>query len=837
MSKRLFHGLLLALAGLLLAYMAVFFTREASKVAAWTVSGTVQSSLQQRADSLALFERVTAADFPAPPIPRPGDTLLALDDSLRGLPAILAQIHRPAAPGRELRLSWRGREGLRQGLLRTRPVPAGERVSFIVLLVLRTLTAFSFALVGLWAVRRRPDSPGVRALLLFSLAMASFMCAGVVMLNSSYAAFAIPGQGVFQGALSILSMAFGAFWLHLLLLFPRPLGLFRGRHWPIYLLCYLPLAGLYLASLRWTFLNQSIIWLMSLQVSGGLARLWWCVRHARNPLERRQGALVLMGSGPGLLLLVSLILVFNLATGWTSGLSQSTILWIVSLVLLSVLLSPVSTAWAFGRYRLLEVEGRLKRGTRYTLLAALLLTVLVAVLFGLAQLALTWLKIHDRGMVLLTALLLALLAVPLQRRLLAALERWIFPERHRLRDMVQGFHERMIAMPDRASLWRQLEERLLAELDAVSVAPVLRQGTGTVCPSCDEAAPFPAHSPLFPLLAGLSAPLPLDELLASRRLELRPAEVEWLRERRTALLLPLRVGGEVAGFLAVGVKRDGEDYSGEELRALSSLAMLVALAADNLRLLEENLEKRRLDEQLALAREIQQRFLPSDLPPTPGLEVMARSLFCLEVAGDYYDVVPLPDGRTVLAVGDVSGKGAGAAMLMANLQASLRTSVRVGGRLEEIVAGINQLICGNTGDEQFITFFVGVFDPGTGRFFYVNAGHNPPLVIRAAGGVERLESTGLLLGVLPDAAYERAELVLERDDLLLLYTDGVSEALDGREEEFGEERLAALARRHVDSPPGELVGLIEREVARFQGREGFADDFTLLVGRVGERTR
>ncbi|MFA7331331.1 MAG: SpoIIE family protein phosphatase [Candidatus Delongbacteria bacterium] len=838
MSKRLFHGLLFALTGLLLAYMAVFFTREASKVAAWAASGTVQSSLQQRTDSLAIFERVTTVDFPAPPVPRSGDTLLALEDSLRDLPAILARIHQPAAPGRELRLSWRGADGIQQGRLRTRPVPAGELVSFVVLLVLRTLTAFAFALVGLWALRRRPDSPGVRALLLFSLSMASFMTVAVVMLNGSYAAFEIPGQRWLQAGLGVLAMGFSAFWLHLLLLFPRPLSWFRGRRWPVYLVCYLPMLLQGTAQVlpgQPVWLGPWIFAVLALQVLGGLLRLLWCVRHARSPLERRQGALVLMGSGPGLALLAALILLFNLLPAWTARWPQAVILWTISLVLLTVLLSPVSTAWAFGRYRLLEVEGRLRRGTRYALWAALLLAVLVAGLFCAAQLVLGWLQISARGAVLLTALLLALAAVPLQRRLMTALEGRVFPERQRLRDMVQGFHQRIIAMPDRASLWRHLEERLLEELETGSVVPVLREGAGTVCPSCGEATPFAAQSPLFTLLADLEAPLPLDELLASRRLELAPAEVEWLRARQTALLLPLRVSRETAGFLAVGAKRDGEDFSGEELRALSTLSSQVALAAENLRLLEENLEKRRLDEQLAMARRIQQRFLPSDLPATPGLEVMARSLFCLEVAGDYYDVVPLPDGRTVLAVGDVSGKGAGAAMLMANLQASLRTSIRGGGRLEEIVEGINQLICANTEDEQFITFFVGVFDPRSGRFFYVNAGHNPPLVIRRAGGLERLDSTGLLLGVLPEAEYGRGELELRTGDLLLLYTDGVSEALDMGEEEFGEARLAELARRHDECTPGELVGLIEREVVRFQGREGFADDFTLLVGRVGER--
>ena len=840
MFTRFVHIAFVALAGLLLAFMALYFTREATKVAGWAGSGTIQSALEQRMDGLAIFQRVVAADFPAPPRPRPLDTLLAVDDSLRTLPAILAGIHRPDPPGRVLRLAWRGAGGIHEGALRTRPIPVGERASFVLLLVLRTLMAFSFTLVGLWAALRRPHSPGVRALLLFSLSMSAFMTVDVVMLNSSFAGFEVPGLRRLEAALNILGMSFSAFWLHLLLLFPRQLSIFRGRRWPVYLLCYAPLAalhGLLLTVPRWeSALTHLLTAVMTLQVLGGLGRLTWCLRHARSPLERRQGVLVLSGSGLGLVLLTGLILVFDLLPAWTASWPPNLALWTISLVLLVVLLSPVSTAWAFGRYRLLEVEGRLGRGARYILLATGLLAVLIALLYGAAQAALGWLDVSDRGVVLLTALLLALAAVPLQRRMLQALERRIFPERHRLQDMLQGLHERMIAMPDRASLWRHLEDRLKEELDTVSVVPVLREGRNMVCPSCREPTPFSPDTLLIPLLAGLDAPLPLDELLASRRLELEPAEVEWLRERHTALLLPLRAAGGTAGFLAVGAKHDGEDYTGEEMRALATLASQVALAAENLRLLEENLEKRRLDEQLSLARQIQQRFLPGDLPPTPGLVVAARSIFCLEVAGDYHDVIQLEDGRTVLAVGDVSGKGAGAAMLMANLQAALRTALRLGGLLEEIVAGINQLICGNTHDEQFITFFAGIFDPASGRLEYVNAGHNPPLVIHPGGGTEALGCGGLLLGVLPGAIYERGEVSLSPGDLLLLYTDGLSEALDGEEEEFGEGRVIRLLQAQAERTPTELVALLVAEARRFQGRETFADDFTLLISRVTAAT-
>jgi len=836
MFRRVLHSLLIALACLLLAGMAAIFTREATKVAAWWNSGVAGSTLQPVNDSLIVFLQVDATDFIGS-VPRSGDTLSSVNDTLRLAQAVLAEVDRPAPPGRLLALRWQGAQGEGRSLLRLRPPHAMERLSYLVLFILRTCVAAGFVVVGLWAALRRPDSPGVRALLLFSFSMASFMIAAVIVLNGSYAAFDIPFLSLWHGIFTVLGLSFSAFWLHLLLLFPRPLSLFKGRHWPIYLVCYAPFAVVQALQLlpgpprAWTAVL--LFGAMTLQVLAGLGRLWWCVTHARTPLERRQGALVLLGSGTGMGLLLALILLLNLARAQVALWPQSLVLWLICLVFLVVLLSPLSTAWAFGRYRLLEVEGRLRRGTRLALASTGLLICLVAGLYALGWWVVYLAKLSRPSAVLLLALALGVAVLPLQRRLMARLERWIYPGRRQLDDMLEEFRAHLVAMPDRASLWRELQQQLEREMGTTSLTPVLPVDGGSASALDGQLAPFAAGDSFMALSAALRAPQPLDELLASRRLVLTAEERDWLRARQAALLLPLRSAGGMGGVLVVGARQDGEDYSAEELRALATLADQAALAAENLRLLEENLQKRRLDEQLAMARRIQERFLPTALPPTPALELRARSVFCLEVAGDYYDVMPLPDGRTVLAVGDVSGKGAGAAMLMANLQASLRTAVRAGGRLEEIVAGINQLICANTWDEQFITFFVGVFDPRTGRFFYVNAGHNPPLVARVDGRLERLHATGLLLGVLPEATYSRAELVLVEGDLLVLYTDGVSEALDAREEEFGEARLVRLAQEGRQGDVGQLVAAIEEAVVAFQGRSSFADDFTLLVGRVG----
>ena len=226
--------------------------------------------------------------------------------------------------------------------------------------------------------------------------------------------------------------------------------------------------------------------------------------------------------------------------------------------------------------------------------------------------------------------------------------------------------------------------------------------------------------------------------------------------------------------------------------------------------------------------------MPADMPETPGLEVFGTSLACLEVAGDYFDVIKLDEDRTVLTVADVAGKGAGAAMLMSNLQASIRTAVRVGSDLELMIGQINDLIFDNTQSHQFITFFAGIYDRSSSRFEYVNAGHTPPLLASKDGTLTTLDYGGLILGAMPGVAYEKESLPLEAGDLLVLYTDGLSEAQDSGGDMYEDERIREFILRNLDLRPADLARALTADVERFMGGTKRTDDLTLLIARVGE---
>jgi sigma-B regulation protein RsbU (phosphoserine phosphatase) len=314
-------------------------------------------------------------------------------------------------------------------------------------------------------------------------------------------------------------------------------------------------------------------------------------------------------------------------------------------------------------------------------------------------------------------------------------------------------------------------------------------------------------------------------------ISLSAGQKEWLTERKCALLLPLATKDELVGFLAVSCKANGEDFSSEELELLESFSAHIALAAENLKLMRERLEKQRLQEQISMARAVQEGLLPKDIPTIPGLEVSALIRFCMDVAGDYYDIITFDDGRVVFAIGDVAGKGIGPALLMANLQASLRTAAEMDIPLREAAAKINTLVYENTPPELFITFFFASVDPASGTIEYVNAGHNPPLLLGGGGRRKELCEGGLLLGVVPSASYRQGVAEFRPGDTLLMYTDGVSEAMNDLEEEFGENRIAGLAMANSDMKLSGMLQKIEEEVRSFQQSPDFRDDFTLLAVR------
>jgi serine phosphatase RsbU (regulator of sigma subunit) len=279
------------------------------------------------------------------------------------------------------------------------------------------------------------------------------------------------------------------------------------------------------------------------------------------------------------------------------------------------------------------------------------------------------------------------------------------------------------------------------------------------------------------------------------------------------------------GKLAYRIPIAGDDDLWDTARQFNRMAEGLERARE----LEK--ERDRLEHELELARRIQARLLPSAPPAVPGLDVAGLSESAREVGGDYYDHVDLGGGRLLLVIADVSGKGVPAALLMSGFRAALVSQDLSQAKPEDVASRVNEFLNRSVEPGRFVTAFLGLLDAATGQLTYVNAGHNPPLLLRAGGAVESLEAGGVILGILPGSRYARGEVTLSPGDLVALYTDGVTEGANAANEMWGEERLAALLRSAAASSARDIATRIVREVRAFEGERGPADDITVLVAK------
>ena len=307
---------------------------------------------------------------------------------------------------------------------------------------------------------------------------------------------------------------------------------------------------------------------------------------------------------------------------------------------------------------------------------------------------------------------------------------------------------------------------------------------------------------------------------------------------RVELILPLRWRGEAVGLLLLGEKLTATEYTSEDVTLLGALGGQMAVSLQNSLLLRDRLRVARLEEELSLAQQIQRTFLRSDFPPLPRCEVHAVNLPSRQVGGDYYDVVPRADGSFFVAIADVAGKGVPAALMSSMLQASLRTQANTTTSVSAILRNINALIYRSTAVHQFATFFLAHIDPTGCRMSFSNAGHNYPVLVRANGERHYLERGGLIIGIMEDIAMDEGTVALQDGDVIVFYTDGISEATNCDGVLFGDDRVADLAAGAPrEMGARDLAQKVLAEVETFLGGVEAQDDRTLVVLRVREPAR
>jgi len=339
----------------------------------------------------------------------------------------------------------------------------------------------------------------------------------------------------------------------------------------------------------------------------------------------------------------------------------------------------------------------------------------------------------------------------------------------------------------------------------------------------------------------LESKFPIDELLNNLRkydyqkidspLERDKIEKYYpsLSEIGIDLIVPMQIQGKVKGLIILGKRVNNLEYSDYDVEFIYSVGSLAIISLENRRLFKEALEKQKLEEELEFARDIQQNLLPSQIPPTNHFDIAAINLPSKQVGGDYFDIIKVDEGKYIIAIADVSGKGIPASLLMANMQAFLQVISKQNIDIATATALINDLITQNTSDGRFITFFWGLLDDNEKKLTYVNAGHNPPILVRQ-DKIIRLSEGGIILGVMKTIMpYNSNSIDLESGDKIILFTDGVSEAMNPYSEEFSENRLEQIAINTSSLSAAETMNNIRKEIEEFVQGAPQSDDLTMLI--------
>jgi len=294
------------------------------------------------------------------------------------------------------------------------------------------------------------------------------------------------------------------------------------------------------------------------------------------------------------------------------------------------------------------------------------------------------------------------------------------------------------------------------------------------------------------------------------------------------LSVPLLLKGELIGILTVFNKCSDEGFTKDDQRLLAIIASQSSQIIENARLLEEERKLRIMQEEMRVAKQTQINLLPKEIPQIPGYSVAANTIPAKDVGGDYYDIIKIDDKHFAFCVGDVTGKGMPAAMLMANIQATLKAQILNGCSCTNSLVNSNNLLCASTEPTKFVTLFLGILGTESKEICFSNAGHDPPLHFTNSK-INKLITGGMLLGSFPDSQYEQDITIMEKGDVLILFSDGITEAMNKDNKQFGEEKLIEIIKNNREVDPKSLIEKIISSVKEHAGTTPQFDDMTLMI--------
>ncbi|HXG93597.1 MAG TPA: SpoIIE family protein phosphatase [Blastocatellia bacterium] len=636
----------------------------------------------------------------------------------------------------------------------------------------------------------------------------------------------------------------------------------------------------------------------TLYIAGGLLSLIVNYRQASRS-SRRKMRVVVAGSIAGFLpifLVIGLAVFFNLSKT-DPKLTQ----WLLILAFFSFPLFPLSFAYAIVRHKIIPIRLMVRRSVRYLLVSRGFIIIQALVVFAVLSFLLTgsrmeWIdSLGERAdiaaTIIATAIAIAALTL-VNQRVMPMIDRRFFREAYNAQQILSDLGMEMRRVTSIPQLLKLSAAKIQDALYAENITIFLRDdetgdykgaissrmaenGASSFQPA-DELS-IPRDGLVVKRLRGASLPLMTDLDLPKEKgrtwqffyphpsddkqqEEVRKRERALLRRLRAALLLPVATKDELLAIVSLGPRLGDLPFSREDKQLLTAVAWQMAFAIQNARLVQQAAEEERLRRELEIATTVQRRLFPERPPEIESLELAGVCHPARGVGGDYYDFILLDQSRVGIAVADVAGKGISAALLMSTVQASLRSQAQsVNGNLIELVSSMNRLLHVSTDASSYATFFYAQFDEKTGALTYVNAGHNPPMLMRASTAIKAqgaghaaiatgdarvaeaearlvdfdlLTTGGPIIGAFNECEYQQETIQMQSGDLLVAYTDGVTEARNASDEEFGEKRLRRILAESSHLSAQELTEKIVESVRSWSSDTPQQDDLTLVVMKV-----
>jgi sigma-B regulation protein RsbU (phosphoserine phosphatase) len=569
---------------------------------------------------------------------------------------------------------------------------------------------------------------------------------------------------------------------------------------------------------------------------------------------RRRLKILYYGAAAGL---TPFFILFIIALVRSKDVGQDIPRWILLPSFGILLLFPLSLAYVVIVHRAVDVRILIRQGTKYAFArqSINILRLLLGIWLALSLKDFFQHPGHQRNVDFVRILGIVAIFFAFRFRVSKRLQQWIdqrfFREAYSTEQLLSELSDEARNFTEVTPLINTITKRLSETLHIDRIAVFLRAGetfqlqlaTGApLLPGTAKIFSLPAASTTIATLARAKTPANVyRDDPSSWLVEATDAERTALADLSTELLVPLPGRNRLAGVIALGPKRSEEPYTKTDRQLLQTIASQTGLALENAELLQnlttEITQRERISREMEIAREVQERLFPQTYPKVPCIDLAGYCRPAQAIGGDYYDFFVPGDGRLALALGDISGKGISAALLMASLRASLRSIASLQqGNLASLIHRVNNLVYESSTTNRYATFFYAEYDPATGLLTYVNAGHNPPYILRGAQAIP-LEATGMVVGLLPNAEYAQAIVPMHPGDVLLDYTDGISEAMNHQDEEWGEDRMIAAARKLLDQPgrshtAQQFMDCVLAAADKFTSGAPQHDDMTLLVFTV-----